>query len=83
MTTRDGKQTISPPMLIGDDDVHEEMIQTKDAQTKDARAKNRLSDAAVTPQKWKLIPRTPPPFPQGLKIKEEESKFQYFNSILE
>lgn len=73
---------IDPPMLVDEDEVHKEMIESKNVETRGEKAKDRVSDEMVRPKKLKSIPRPQPSFPQRFKKNEEEGKFQYFISML-
>ena len=75
VTTREGKQTIYPPMLtIVEDEVRkdEEVVKTS----------GELADKAVkeaeVPQKVIPIPRPPPPFPQRLVKITKDGKYRHF-----
>lgn len=54
-------------MLVDDDEVCQEMVDSKDTETGDASIKDGVTNEIVTPQKLKLIPRPPFLFPQRLK----------------
>lgn len=69
-------------LLVVDDVVHEEFVNNKDAETRDDKAKDNAGDDVVTPKTLKPIPWPLQPFPQRLKKKNEEGKFQNFISML-
>lgn len=65
--TQGGKKIFDPQMLVDDDEVCEEMIDSKYMKTADEKAKYGMSNEFVTPRKLKPIFRPPPSFPQILK----------------
>lgn len=77
--TSNGKEMIDPPMLVVDDKVREEITESAaQLETKDKKAKDSMGEEVVLLGMLKPISRPPPYFPQWLKKKNEEGKFQNF-----
>lgn len=81
VTTKGGKSTIDSPMLV-EVEVREKIVVDKDVVKGDYCVKDGASEVAKEQQRYKPVPRSPPPFPRRLKKREEEGKFKQFLSIL-
>ena len=79
ITTRDGKQTIDPPMPSNENRV------TKDTDklvNVDADLEDNIAKDAEVPKKVTPMPRPPPLFPQRLVKKTEDGKYRLFITML-
>ncbi|KAK4733986.1 hypothetical protein R3W88_008247 [Solanum pinnatisectum] len=79
VTTREGKQTIDPPMASK---VKVEVTKDDDYIEVTGKSENAIEKEVEITQKVVHMPRSPPPFPQRLVKKTEEGKYCRFISML-
>ena len=79
ITTRDGKQTIDPPMLSNDKKVRKDDDKVVKGSGKEEESNGKNVEA---PMKVIPMPRPPPPFPQRLVKKTEDGKYRRFITML-
>ena len=79
ITTRGGNQTIDPPMPSNEENVSKD----DDKVVKGSVDEEEINGKDVdVPTKVIPMPRTPPPFPQRLVKKTEDSKYRRFITML-